>query len=57
MVSMVTHYAILKNGDASTKNTHILAGTHLRTLNLVSNSFKDIAVILLVGYANYLIKC
>ena len=37
------------------KNTHISAAAHPRILNLVSNLFKDIAVVH-VGYANYLIR-
>ena len=31
------------------KNTHISAATHPRTLNLVSNLFKDIAVVFAGG--------
>ena len=44
MVSMATNYAISKNWGVSTK-IHI-AATHPRTLNLVLNLFKDIAVVL-----------
>ena len=39
MVSMVTHYAILKTGSVAVKNIHISAASHSRTLNLVSSYF------------------
>ena len=45
MVSKATHYAISKNGDFY-KNTHISAATRHRTLNLVSNLSKDMALLL-----------
>ena len=43
---MATRYAISKNGSVFTKKTHISAASHHRTLNLVSNLSKDIAVVL-----------
>ena len=46
ITSMATHYAISKNWGCFYKNTHISASTHPKTLNLVSNLFKDIAVVL-----------
>ena len=48
MVSIATRYAILNNGDTFTKKSkkNISAANHPRTLNLVSNSFKDIAFLL-----------
>ena len=46
MIYMATHNAISKNGGVSTKYTHISAATHPKALNLVSNLFKDIAVVL-----------
>ena len=41
MVSMATHYAILKTGSVASKNIHISAASHPRTLNLVSSYFAD----------------
>ena len=55
MVSMATHYAILKNEGLPTKNTHISAATHPRKLNLVSNYFLDIVLLPDCRYANNLV--
>ena len=53
MVSMATHYAILKNEVHLQKKTHISAETHHRNLNFLSNQFLDIVFYLIVRYANY----
>ena len=45
IVSMTTHKAILKRGRGTYKNTHFLAATFARTLNLVFSKPKDMSLL------------
>ena len=44
------------NEGIRTKNTHILTTSHPRLLNMVPSISLDIAINLIVRYANYLIS-